>query len=593
MHPPTILILILTAIASLVQSHGLQHHPLGRHAGGACIPQERDALLAFKRGITSEPTGLLSSWREDGDHDCCRWRGFWCSNMTGHVLKLRLISRSLHLLDRLVCLDLSLNNLQGSTCRIPTILGSLKHLKYLNLSGIPFSGSVTPHLGNITNLRYFDLSFMGPTHSTDMSPLRHLHFLQYLDLYVVNLSTVDDWAHVVNMIPSLSYIDLSDCSLTSANQSLLHLNLTNLEELNLSFNYLDHPIASSLFWNVTHLKHLILASSGLYGPIPSAIQDMISLQMLEISNTSDVSSDNRPKFIFTVNLRNLSNLECLYIKGNFFDGDITELIGCHNVRPTCRENWTCHTIMSVLPNWTGNLISLSYISLSNNNINGVTCHTIIGISSRAQGGSNEEKENDGNAPNDMELDRPEKDGELEGAAGNGSSEEVPVILDAAAKASSELVPMASMSGTMLLDKGTSSIQPGAPASGTSAAAAGQLVASPHGAADEDVVVSGSGAPGHASAAMAHGAADEDVVVSGSGAPGHASAAMAHGATAHGLCFFRASPQCRGLWLWRGESWAAECAGTWRVVAGEGRDSGCPCAVREPWCTAACDGGCSC
>ncbi|KAB8115613.1 hypothetical protein EE612_056222, partial [Oryza sativa] len=30
-----------------------------------CVPREWDALLAFKRGITSDPLGLLTSWKED------------------------------------------------------------------------------------------------------------------------------------------------------------------------------------------------------------------------------------------------------------------------------------------------------------------------------------------------------------------------------------------------------------------------------------------------------------------------------------------------------------------------------------------------
>ena len=128
----------------------------------SCIPHERDALLAFKHAVTSDPAGLLTSWRRDGGHgeqDCCRWRGVRCSNRTGHVHELRLrntgeveaamegkISPSLLALDHLEHLDLSWNDLTGPSGRLPEFLGSLKNLTYLNLSGIPFYGGLPPSL---------------------------------------------------------------------------------------------------------------------------------------------------------------------------------------------------------------------------------------------------------------------------------------------------------------------------------------------------------------------------------------------------------------------------------------------------------------
>ena len=230
----------------------------------SCIPHERDALLAFKHAVTSDPAGLLTSWRRDGGHgeqDCCRWRGVRCSNRTGHVHELRLrntgeeeaamegkISPSLLALDHLEHLDLSWNDLTGPSGRLPEFLGSLKNLTYLNLSGIPFYGGLPPQLGNLSKLQYLDLSnsyFRGGTNSTDISWLTRLSSIQYLNLDQVNLSTVVDWHHVMNMLPSLRVLHLSECSIASANQSLPHLNLTNLEELDAFGNSFDHPMVTS------------------------------------------------------------------------------------------------------------------------------------------------------------------------------------------------------------------------------------------------------------------------------------------------------------------------------------------------------------
>ena len=207
----------------------------GNRASPSCIPHERDALLSFKHGVTSDPGRVLSSWRRDGSHDekdCCYWRGVRCSNRTGHVHELRLgstfgpdlagqISPSLLALDHLEHLDLSGNDLAGPTGRLPEFLGSLKNLKYLNLSGIPFYGGLPPQLGNLSKLQYLDLSnsiFRGDTNSTDLSWLTRLSSIQYLNLDQVNLSTVVDWHHVMNMLPSLRVLHLSECSLASANQ---------------------------------------------------------------------------------------------------------------------------------------------------------------------------------------------------------------------------------------------------------------------------------------------------------------------------------------------------------------------------------------
>ncbi|KAK3118961.1 hypothetical protein QOZ80_9BG0711430 [Eleusine coracana subsp. coracana] len=384
---------LLLLLSSTTFSHGLslathapwQPQPPAGSNTASCIREERDALLAFKQGITSDPEGDLASWNEDQE-DCCRWRGVRCSNTTGHVLKLRLrdthadpygdpitplvgqISQSLLALERLEYLDLSSNHLEGTTGRIPEFLGSLKNLKYLNLSGIMFSDKVPSQLGNLSNLQYLDLSGMDGTYSTDVSWLTRLSFLQYLSLDSVELRIKDDWPRVVNMLPSLRVIVLSNCRLSSATQSLGALNLTNLQELDVSYNFFNHPVASCWFWNLTSLTYLDLGSNYLlYGQLPNALGDMTLLRYLSLSDMKTSVS------MIMARLNNLCNLRILYLDSCFTQGNIVDLI---EMLPQCSLNklqllsLESNQLTGALPKVMEQLTNLVVLDLSGNNITG-------------------------------------------------------------------------------------------------------------------------------------------------------------------------------------------------------------------------------
>ncbi|KAL7232764.1 hypothetical protein ACSBR2_010721 [Camellia fascicularis] len=101
----------------------------------SCIEIEKQALK-LKQGLTdpSDSFDIIGTSHELG------------SGIDSSLLDLKYLSY----------LDLSMNNFGG--IQIPTFFRSLTKLRYLNLSGASFRGTILPHLGNISNLLYLDLS---------------------------------------------------------------------------------------------------------------------------------------------------------------------------------------------------------------------------------------------------------------------------------------------------------------------------------------------------------------------------------------------------------------------------------------------------
>ncbi|XBI14993.1 hypothetical protein VPH35_057493 [Triticum aestivum] len=366
--------------------------PQHQHAhGDSCIPAERAALLSFKEGITSNNTNLLASWK---GQDCCRWRGVSRSNRTGHVIKLHLrnpnvaldtygydvcsgasalfgeISPSLLSLKHLEHMDLSMNCLPGTNSQIPHLLGSMGNLRYLNLSGIPFTGRVPPQLGNLSKLQYLELGqdtgYPG-MYSTDITWLTKLHVLKFLSMRGVNLSGIADWPHNLNMLPSLRIIDLTVCSLDSADQSLPHLNLTKLERLDLNNNDFEHSLTYGWFWKATSLKYLNLGYNGLFGQFPDTLGNMTNLQVL------DISVNKITDMMMTGNLENLCSLEIIDLSRNEINTDISVMM---KSLPQC--TWKKlqeldlggNNFRGTLPNFIGDFTRLSVLWLDYNNLVG-------------------------------------------------------------------------------------------------------------------------------------------------------------------------------------------------------------------------------
>ncbi|GKV36248.1 hypothetical protein SLEP1_g44396 [Rubroshorea leprosula] len=192
---------------------------------GICMEEERQALLELKQGLVDH-ADRLSSWVASNG-ECCKWKGVVCHNLTDRVLQLHLsaptqivdlydsvtlqlfgkISPSLLHLKHLSYLNLSNNDFGG--IQIPKFFGSLKSLKFLDLSNAGFAGKIPPHLGNLSNLQYLSLRDNDLLHDENLHWLSGLSLLKHLDLSFNNLNKASNWFHFVNTLPSLLELHLA------------------------------------------------------------------------------------------------------------------------------------------------------------------------------------------------------------------------------------------------------------------------------------------------------------------------------------------------------------------------------------------------
>lgn len=264
------------------------------------------ALLEFKKGIRSDPTGrIAATWdaaaiRSDG-RPCPRaWHGVTCADD-----------------DTVSGLALSGLGLSGEL-KFATLLG-LRSLTNLSLSGNSLSGRLVPALGSMTTLRHLDLShnlFYGPVPAR----ISDLWGLSYLNLSSNNFT--GRFPAGIRNLQQLKVLDLRSNRLYG-NVGGLISELRNAEFVDLSANlfygqlFMDTGNLSSL---ANTVRHLDLSYNSLNGGFFSqdAIELFKNLQVLDV--TGNRINGGLPSFGST------PALAVLRVRGNQLGGELPEAL---------------------------------------------------------------------------------------------------------------------------------------------------------------------------------------------------------------------------------------------------------------------------
>ncbi|GAB2289479.1 hypothetical protein Dimus_023789 [Dionaea muscipula] len=373
-----------------------------------CHDDEKSALIQFKQSFSLVPAASTDlsaypktlSWKPTGNgSDCCIWDGVECDQHSSHVVGLDLSSSfldgpiphnsSLFELVHLRSLNLSDNNFRYS--QIPSRLGLLKNLRYLNLSQSRLSGQVPIEVSTLSKLISLDLSLnIEPSSGFQLLKLQNPSLTMLVQnltaLEVLSLSEVSISSQVPEMIANLKSLKrllLKKCGLYATFPNGIFL-LPELEILDLASNaYLSGYFPK--FHNTCKLKSIYIAGTGFYGQVPPSIENLSLLEQLDISQCNfessipaslgklsqltylDLSSNHLIGKV-PLSLTNLSRLSYLNLGHNNLDGEIPFSIG--KLSRLTHLELSDNNLIAKVPVSLANLTRLSYLNLADNNLVG-------------------------------------------------------------------------------------------------------------------------------------------------------------------------------------------------------------------------------
>ncbi|ESR40798.1 hypothetical protein CICLE_v10027022mg [Citrus x clementina] len=347
---------------------------------GQCQSEQQSLLLQMKNSFILSnhsvyPSTKLSQWSSHQSSDCCDWSGVRCDE-AGHVIGLDLSrepiigglenATGLFNLQYLQSLNLGFTFLDGF--QIPSRLGNLTNLTYLNLSQGGFAGKIPIEISSLTRLVTLDLSgrersrgFSGRIEIPNLSLLlQNLTELRELHLDQVDLSASRaEWCKALSFLPNLQVLSLSGCDLSGPINHYL-AKLRSLSVIRLHYNY-GLSSGTEFLANLTNLKALDLSECGLQGKFPEKILQVPTLKTLDLS-INQLLQGSLPNFPKNSSLRNL------ILSGTGFSGTLPDSIG--NLEILTRVEVRRCNFTGPIPPSMANLTQLFHMDFSSNHFSG-------------------------------------------------------------------------------------------------------------------------------------------------------------------------------------------------------------------------------
>ncbi|OAY23891.1 DNA damage-repair/toleration protein DRT100 [Manihot esculenta] len=254
----------------------------------ACHVDDEAGLLAFKSGITHDPSAMLSSWKPGTD--CCTWAGINC-RVENRVTTISLsgqpekpnsflsgtISPSLVKVQNLD--GIYFLNLRNITGKFPDLIFGLPKLKFVYIENNKLSGQIPNNIRRLTQLEVLSLQgnqFTGsiPSSISELTELTQLKLGKNFLTGTIPLG--------ISKLKSLTYLSLQHNKLSGSIPDFFS-SFTNLRILELSHNKFSGKIPASILSLAQKLAYLELGHNALSGKIPDFLGSFTALDTLDLS----------------------------------------------------------------------------------------------------------------------------------------------------------------------------------------------------------------------------------------------------------------------------------------------------------------------
>ncbi|KAG5235287.1 LRR receptor serine/threonine-protein kinase [Salix suchowensis] len=248
------------------------------------------ALIQFKNRIVDDPLGIMSSW--NSTIHFCQWYGVSCSHRHQRVRVLALQSlklsgtisphignlsflKELYLQNNI--LSLQTNSISGP---IPPSISDCSNLISIKIENNNLTGEIPVELGSLLKLKNLTLHINGLTGTIppSLGNLSSLEILR-LDKNKILFGTVPS---TLGKLKNLRVLNLMDNMFSGFIPPSI-FNLSLLTGLDIGFNLFHGNIPSDIGISLPNLEFFSIASNQFTGSIPVSISNASNLELLQVS----------------------------------------------------------------------------------------------------------------------------------------------------------------------------------------------------------------------------------------------------------------------------------------------------------------------